>query len=142
MKGINYALLLFVCTLLGYCSSSGGADGVILLNNDHLGIAIKKQGAELISILRLDDGTQYLWQGDTTTWQDHAIIQFPIIGNLKNDSYQLDGASYKMMSHGFARISQFKVIEHTASKAVLELNSSSETRQYYPFDFTFTVSYE
>jgi len=111
------------------------------LQNDYLKVIAKKNGAELISIKLLEDNTEYLWQGDTITWSDHAIVQFPIIGNLKNDGYQFNKLAYKMMSHGFARISDFKVIEKSNTKMVFQLKSSATTKEFYPFEFTFRVTY-
>ena len=135
-----FALLTF---FIGSCvSSKQEIPKTVTLQNEYLKVVAKTTGAELISIKLLKDNTEYLWQGDSITWSDHAIVQFPVIGNLKDDTYQLDSVAYEMMSHGFARISQFEIIEQSKEKAVFQLKSNSSTLGRYPYEFAFRVSYE
>ena len=139
----NRRILIFsiAMALISSCHSDQGA-GPILLKNQYLAVKAKPLGAELISIRLLEDGSEYLWQGDPATWADHAIIQFPFIGNLRDDTYHLDGVSYAMISHGFARVSRFDIIEKTDKKVVFLLRSSARTMEDYPFEFKFYVTYE
>jgi len=138
------APLLFLLLLLG-CGSTDeiqeSTPQIISLKNEYLHVKAKRTGAELISIKLLEDNTEYLWQGDSITWSDHAIVQFPIIGNLKNGEYKSNGDMYKLMSHGFARVSDFNIIEQSDSKLIYALKSNAETKKLYPFEFTFIVSY-
>ena len=115
---------------------------VVTLENEALQVKIKRKGAEMISVLSLEDQVEYLWQGDEITWADHAIIQFPIIGNLKDGRYRFEGEQFEMMSHGFARISDFEVVEKTEERVVFELLSNDISRKIYPFDFSLQVQYE
>ena len=43
---------------------------IYILENSHLKVKISSVGAEMQSIRRLDDGTEYLWQGDPTFWRN------------------------------------------------------------------------
>lgn len=132
------ALCLFV--ILG-CVPDRSEAQIVTLQNEYLRVTAKRMGAELISIKLLEDNSEYLWQGDSITWSDHAILQFPVIGNLKNDTYQYNGKEYEMMSHGFARVSDFEVIEKSDDKVIFQLKSNTSTKTLYPFDFVFRVIY-
>lgn len=138
----SIAFYVLLPLLLVGCASNDNTLRTVTLQNQYLKVEAKSIGAELISIQSLQDEIEYLWQGDSITWSDHAIVQFPIIGNLKNDSYQFKGVNYKMMSHGFARISEFNILERTEDKVVFQLISNASTKIYYPFEFTFLVTYQ
>lgn len=129
-------LLLFGCT------TNDNIPATVTLENQYLKVKVKSIGAEIISIQSIEDDVEYIWQGDSITWKDHAIVQFPIIGNLKNNSYQFNGVSYEMMSHGFARISEFAILERSEDHVVFQLKSNASTKVYYPFEFTFLVTYQ
>jgi galactose mutarotase-like enzyme len=133
---VFFPLLLFGCT------PNDTIPETVTLENQYLKVKLKSIGAEIISIQSIQDDVEYIWQGDSITWKDHAIIQFPIIGSLKNDSYQFNGVNYEMMSHGFARISEFAILERSEDKVVLQLKSNASTKVYYPFEFTFFVTYQ
>ncbi|UII77671.1 aldose 1-epimerase family protein [Flagellimonas sp. HMM57] len=138
MKNLFPVILI---VLLFGCQNIAKDGQTVILKNEYIKVEAKKTGAELISIKLLEDDIEYLWQGDSLTWSDHAIVQFPIIGNLKNDQYRYNGKQYGMMSHGFARISDFEVVEKSNEKVIFQLKSSSSTQKIYPFDFVFRVSY-
>jgi len=73
-------------------------------------ILVSNIGAELKSIQR--DGREYLWNADKSYWGRTAPILFPIVGRLANDTLRIDGKSYSMKQHGFARDAEF-VPHHT-----------------------------
>lgn len=136
-----YLLILSLTMVVGDVFAQATFPSVIL-KNEFLQVKLNYKGAEMTSVLSLEDQVEYLWQGDDITWADHAIIQFPIIGNLKDGRYQVDGQDYEMMSHGFARISDFEVIEQTDTKAIFLLRVNDFSRSVYPFDFSLQVQYE
>ncbi|NLR89940.1 aldose 1-epimerase family protein [Flammeovirga agarivorans] len=111
------------------------------LKNDFLTVKVKTFGAELISIQSNQDQQEYLWQGDTISWQDHAIVQFPIVCNVKDDKYTFEGKEYEIMSHGFGRVSQYTVDILSDTSVILSIQSDENTKKMYPFDFTYAVSY-
>ncbi|MBH53512.1 MAG: aldose epimerase [Opitutaceae bacterium] len=52
-----------------------------------------------------------------------------------------DGEIREMPIHGFARTSKFEVVSVDDSSISMALNSTSETKICYPFDFEFLVTY-
>lgn len=71
-------------------------------------------------------------------------ILFPICGNLPNDTYRVNGQDYHLKQHGFARNLPWAIAEQesqTSACLTLELASSDETRQLYPFDFRVRFTY-
>lgn len=111
------------------------------LQNDKLRLIVDSLGAEMRS-LQTTDGTEYLWQGNPRYWADRAPNLFPFIGRLTNNSYKYLGKTYPMGIHGFAAAKEFTAVIQEQSKLVLELTSDDQTKQSYPFDFSFHVSYE
>lgn len=111
------------------------------LTSPLLTVIIKNIGAELSSIKSLKTGTEYMWQADPNQWARHAPILFPIVGKLKEDTYYIEGSSYRLPQHGFARDQPFNLIEATPGKLAFELQSSDELKKLYPFDFALTVTY-
>ncbi len=72
-------------------------------------------------------------------------ILFPICGNLPNNLFIYNDKKYQLKQHGFARDSQWKVIEQSldnSAKITLELESNEQTHLVYPFDFQLIFSYE
>lgn len=144
-KTIVFALTitLSACMILkGNAQKVADIAVVDTIQNKHLKVTVDRLGAQLTSIRLKSDNTEYLWQGDTITWRDHAILQFPIIGNVDSNQYRLDGVVYKIMSHGFARLSNFNISKKAGDFIEYQLESNDETRKMYPFDFVFTVRYQ
>lgn len=111
------------------------------LENERYRARIKRHGAELISLIDRQTDKEWMWQGDRTYWGRHAPVLFPVVGTLKNGTYCMNGEAYSLPRHGFARDSQFDVIEHGNTKVVFRLCSSQQTREVYPFDFTLDITY-
>lgn len=111
------------------------------LKNEFLRVQVASKGAELWSILA-QDGTEYLWQGDSKYWADRALNIFPFVGRLTKGLYEIDGTQYPLNIHGFAWTSEFTLAEQTDTRLVLELCDSEETRKCYPRSFCFRVIYE
>lgn len=109
------------------------------LENQFLKATFKSQGAELISLKRGE--TEYIWQGNPEFWNRHTPVLFPFVGSLKNNSYTYKGISYPMGQHGFARDTNFTVVEHTENTIVFEIQSDDHSRKVYPFDFIFQLKY-
>ena len=102
-----------------------------------LEIESKKQGAELTSIKL--DGKEMLHQGEV--WNRHAPILFPIVGRLKNDETIIDGKTYHMKQHGFARDMEFKELEKSKNKHEYILESDIKTLEKFPFEFSLYVTH-
>jgi galactose mutarotase-like enzyme len=73
-------------------------------------------------------------------------VLFPICGPLAGGNYQLDGQTYAMKQHGFARNLPWSVVDQSTSadQAVIKLRlaSSNESRAQYPFEFRVDFSYQ
>lgn len=72
-------------------------------------------------------------------------ILFPICGNLPNNEYAIDGQTYMLKQHGFARDLPWHAIDQATTDAAsltLALESSDTTLAQYPFAFrlSFTVA--
>lgn len=111
-----------------------------ILKNEQLQIVVSEHGAELQSILDAE-GKEYLWQGDPKYWGRRSPILFPIVCELWDDCYRLDGYEYKMARHGFARDLDFKLINKTDTKVTFALEDSPETHRCYPYHFMLSITY-
>ena len=91
-------------------------------------------GAQLRS-LRLDD-VEYLWNA-ADPWNWSAPVLFPLISGLPGDELQHDDQRYSIPSHGFARRSEWSVLDDGR----FELAASEATRVQYPFEFRLRVEF-
>ncbi|AQG81635.1 aldose 1-epimerase family protein [Spirosoma montaniterrae] len=112
------------------------------LNNNHLRVSIRPQGAELTSIFHKSSGIEHLWQADPLVWPWHGPNLFPVVGGCLNNQLLIDGQAYPMERHGFTRRSMFETTESSDTHAVFTLRSSDVTRVHYPYEFLFQVIYE
>jgi galactose mutarotase-like enzyme len=112
------------------------------LENDHLRVSIRAKGAELTSIFHKSSGIEHLWQADPGVWGWHAPNLFPVVGGCLNNQLLIDGKTYPIERHGFARQSIFETTESTQTHAVFSLTSSDVTRVHFPYDFEFQIIYE
>ncbi|MFM6929238.1 MAG: aldose 1-epimerase family protein, partial [Bdellovibrio sp.] len=103
-------------------------------------LIINSHGAELAGLYWKDLDHNWIWSGDS--WKRHAPILFPIVGRLKNDRYTVNGSSYELSQHGFARDMEFSVTEASANAITFKLTSSTKTFEKYPFHFDLFVRYE
>ncbi|WP_413487917.1 aldose 1-epimerase family protein [Carnobacterium divergens] len=114
---------------------------MIKLENETLTVTILTKGAELTSIKRKDNKIEYLWQADPKYWGRHAPVLFPFVGRLKEDRYEVDGKTYPMGQHGFARDCEFEIMHQTASTVTLKLSDSPSTKERYPYAFHLLITY-
>jgi galactose mutarotase-like enzyme len=71
-------------------------------------------------------------------------VLFPIAGRLADDKYQVDGASYTMKQHGFARNMPWSIVDQATdggARLGLALAANAITRAQYPFDFRLALTY-
>jgi len=112
------------------------------LQNNILSVAISTKGAELQSVIHKDFGLEYMWSGDPKFWGKKSPVLFPIVGGLKNDTYQYKGKNYQLNRHGFARDMEFEVAQQDEDGIIFTLNSNEETFAKYPFRFIFSIQYK
>lgn len=114
----------------------------VVLENEELKITINKAGAELVSIVRKQDDTEYMWSGDSKYWGRVSPVLFPFVGKLNNQSYTHKGETYSgIPQHGFARDSVFTVSELTDDTVWMELERGDIWAQKYPYDFNLRLGY-
>ena len=111
------------------------------ITNKFLTVRINEQGAELCSIEGAD-GFEYLWQADPAVWARHAPVLFPIVGKLRNGSYVLNGKTYELSPHGFARDISFELITESKTLLVFQLMPTDQTLKSYPFKFALNIIYQ
>ena len=104
------------------------------LENEHIKIAVAEKGAELQSFFNKVTATEQLWQADPKVWKRHAPVLFPIVGQIENNSYRLEGIDYKLSQHGFARDQAFRLIDNNDYFLCFELSATTETKKIYPYE--------
>jgi galactose mutarotase-like enzyme len=101
---------------------------------------IAHRGAELISLAD-DHQRELMSDGNPAFWRGRAPILFPIVGRLNEDTLRLGSDTYAMQKHGFARKSDFAVVDASENAALLRLHDNAESRAQYPFSFELDVEF-
>lgn len=114
---------------------------VHFIENEFIRVGVKEYGCELTSVYSKKDNFEYLWQGDESIWYGQSPILFPIVGRLIDDTYTLNNVSYNMPKHGFARKTQWTLLEKEADSLSFILSESDETLKIFPYAFDLIVTY-
>ena len=112
------------------------------LQNDLLKISVASRGAELKSITELADGTEYLFDSDPTWWKYSSPVLFPIVGKVNGGIYRVDGKEYSLGQHGFARTTDFWLVDATNDTLTFALESNAATLAVYPYCFRLEISFK
>ncbi len=112
----------------------------VRIENEHLSVEIAPMGAEMQN-LRTSDGADWLWDGDPQFWTGRAPVLFPKVGRSPEDHLVIEGQRYPMSQHGFARRSEFALIDSGADFARFELRAGETTRKVYPFEFSLVIEH-
>lgn len=114
---------------------------MITIENEFLKASIDAKGAQLSSLINKETGKEIMWQGAAWPW--HAPNLFPVVGQVINSQILVDGKTYDMPPrHGFARTSEFLVIETNSKRAKFSLPYCEKTLAMYPFKFDFHIIYD
>jgi galactose mutarotase-like enzyme len=113
----------------------------IILLNEEIEVKINLLGGELEYLGKIHHNN-LLWFKNEEFWNRVSPNLFPIVGKLKNDSFQYKKKTYLMKQHGFARDLEFEVVKQTNNSVELSLRDNEKTRQQYPFSFCFSILYE
>jgi len=111
------------------------------ISNGPLRVSIAAKGAEIQSIFHSTYQLEYMWNGDPVFWGKKSPVLFPIVGGLKNNSYQYNGNTYFLGRHGFAREKLFTVTAQSPNSIQFTIEPDAETEKVYPFEFRFSVLY-
>lgn len=110
--------------------------------NEKYSATINSKGAELNSLINKSISREYIWGGNPEFWGKHSPVLFPIVGALKNDSYEYNGKKYAMSRHGFARDFGFSILQKNDSSITFELQHNEETLEKFPFHFSLKIEYK
>lgn len=112
------------------------------IQNDVLKITVAERGAELKSLTALNDGTEYLFDSNPTWWKYSSPILFPIVGKLVDGKYRAEGKEFALPQHGFARTSDFWLVDANANALTFALEANAVTLKVYPYRFRMEISFE
>ena len=116
---------------------------MVVIENEKFKAEICSFGAEIQHLIKKDDGTELIWNGDKDVWGNHAPILFPFIGRCLGGYYLIEGKRCEYSkNHGFVRNLDTRVVSKSASKVVFELCESDETIFRFPYKFSLLVEYE
>ena len=113
----------------------------MIIENGRLHVEIADHGAELMSIRRLPDNTELLWNADPAFWKRRSPILFPYVGKNWQGKVLINGETYATSAHGFARDRDFVCESCSDTSATFLLVSDADTKKMYPFDFELRVTY-
>ena len=106
----------------------------IRIGNDQLSVEVSPLGSEMQSITT-SDGQSWLWDGDAAFWSGRSPVLFPIVGRAPEDHVRIEGFRYPMGQHGFARRSEFALVESGADFCRMALAAGQASHAIFPFDF-------
>jgi galactose mutarotase-like enzyme len=114
---------------------------MLTIENEVLKVSVRTKGAELDSLFNKQEQLEYMWSADPQVWGKKSPVLFPVVGTLKDNTYFVNGKSYQLGRHGFARDMEFTVAAHTNDTVTLALESNAETLAKFPFHFRFAITY-
>lgn len=105
------------------------------IENEYLKVTVTTAGAQVKSVIRKCDNVEHIWQADPEVWGFHAPILFPHAGKVVGGKIIAKGKEFEAPQHGFARFMEHEFVEQSADTIVLELCSSAETLEKFPYEF-------
>lgn len=113
-----------------------------ILENELLKVTVTTRGAQLKSVVRKCDNTEHIWQADKSVWGYHAPILFPYTGKVKDGMIEARGQHFENLpQHGFSRIGEHTLLQHTKNTVVLALEDSEATHAMWPYAFRLITTY-
>ena len=113
-----------------------------ILENEYLKVTVTTWGAQLKSVIRKCDNVEHMWHADKSHWGYHAPILFPYCGKVKDGMIEARGQHFENLPpHGFARIGEHTLLQHTENTVVLELRDSEATHAMWPYAFRLISTY-
>lgn len=113
-----------------------------ILENEFIRITVQEKGAELVSLLKKETKQEHIWPGKSEIWGRNAPILFPIVGQVRNGKYSVGESEFELSQHGFARDTDFQLINKTDHTLIFSLNENTETLKKYPFQFGLTARFK
>lgn len=103
-------------------------------------------GGELLSykldgVEKIHQGQECIDEYGKVYWKRHFPVLFPIVGKLKQNKTIINGRTYEMSQHGFARDMEFEPITKLDNFHSYVLRSNPSTMAKYPFEFALYITY-
>ena len=118
---------------------------VYTIENNELVLKVSSVGAEMISLVSKKDGCEFLKGLGGDFWQRCAPLLFPINGRLWDGICTHKGKTYKMDTHGVAKLFDFELFEKSDASMTLRMESTPEMLENnypFPFEILFTFALE
>ena len=112
----------------------------ITIADDDVAFISDSHGAEVHSLRFLDEELDYLWM-PAEPGPSRTSTCFPLLGRVPDGRYELGGREYEIPMHGFARDTDFEVVEQTDARVTYEMRDTAETLAAYPYPFRLRVRY-
>ncbi|QCI93884.1 aldose 1-epimerase family protein [Novosphingobium sp. EMRT-2] len=115
-------------------------EDLVTIASGALTVRVHPLGAELWS-LRDAQGREFMTDADPAFWSGHAPLLFPIVGALAGDRYRIDGDTFTLPRHGFARRMPFELAARDDDRVTFRLTDSAATCAVYPFAFVLEMAF-
>ena len=99
-------------------------------------ISYKLNGEE-----KLHQGSSVVDENGKVYWDRHSPVLFPIVGKLKQNRTIINGKTYEIFRHGFARDLEFEPITKLNDFHSYVLKSNDSTKVRFPYDFSLYTTY-
>ena len=99
-------------------------------------ISYKLDGQE-----KIHQGQECVDENGRAYWKRHSPILFPIVGKLKRNQTIINGRTYEMTQHGFARDLEFEPVTKLDNFHSYVLRSNLSTLVKYPYQFSLFTTY-
>ncbi len=103
-------------------------------------------GGELLSfklegIEKIHQGEEARDEKGNVYWKRHAPVLFPIVGKLRRNQTIINGKTFDMSQHGFARDLEYEPVTKLDNFHSYVLKSNSYTMARFPYDFELYNTY-
>ena len=110
------------------------------ITNDSVTLSVSTKASE-IHAFHKNGGREWMWQGDPEFWSGRNPTLFPLVGSTYDKKLHINGKTYAIGNHGFARHSEFTGSKLDDATIEMVLRDSEETLDQYPFHFELKNSY-
>jgi galactose mutarotase-like enzyme len=120
-----------------------------LLSDGNAQVAVVPERGGIVTSWQVQG--QEIFYLDADRFKDPALsvrggipLLFPICGNLPEDTYSLNGQTYQLVQHGFARNLPWQATAQSiadGASLTVTLESDTTTKTGYPFDFKLDFIY-
>ena len=113
------------------------------IENEFLKLVVDENGGAIRALYdKKGNNDNLFYEPDTRSWSGTDVVIFPFVARLKNQKYTVNGKEYSLKNHGVIRYEKLDLMKKENNIIILKLDSNSETKRIYPFDFHFEVRYE